>query len=178
MAFGISGDRHHMYLVELQSISVFDYSLPVNTLRTMVGLPKRSNDQGVKMVSAISRSATGSLFSSASTTSSSSDDAAKIQAQIAAKKAELADTKDPDEAETLQKDLAALETKLTKLEKSANGQSSAAGQSAKSGTASNFSSESGSSKSKPQSSLSGESDRIGATNFDGDTAFGDRTAYV
>jgi hypothetical protein len=129
------------------------------------------------MVTAISSSATASLFGASSTMSSSSstaDDATKIQAQIAAKKAELADTKDPDEAATLQKDLTTLEAKLAKLQKSSSSQSSASGQTTKASTPSGSSS----SKSNAQAPLSGESDRIGTANFDENTDFGDRTAYV
>jgi hypothetical protein len=133
----------------------------------------------VKMVTAISSSTASSLFGTSSTTSTSSsssaaDDATKIQAEIAAKKAELASTKDPDEAATLQKDLTTLEAKLTKLQKSSSSQSSATGQTAKASTAS----ASSSSTSNAQSPLSGESKRIGTTNFDENTDFGDRAAYV
>jgi hypothetical protein len=129
------------------------------------------------MVTALSSSSTASLFGASSTTSSSpstADDATKIQAQIAAKKAELANTKDPDEAATLQKDLTTLEAKLATLLKSSSSQPSATGQTTKASAAS----ASSSSKSNAQSPLSGESDRIGTANFDENTDFGDRTAYV
>jgi hypothetical protein len=130
-----------------------------------------------KMVTATSSSTVSSLFGSTSTTSSSAssaDDAKKIEVQIAAKKAELANTKDADEAATLQKDLTTLEAKLAKLQKSSSSQSSASGQTTKASTASGSSP----SKSNAQLPLSGESDRIGTTNFDESTDFGGRTAYV
>ncbi len=152
---------------------------PLNLAAATIAHPHDTAMGNVKMVTAISSSTASSLFGTSSTTSTSSssstaDDAAKIQVEIAAKKAEIASTKDPDEAATLQKELNTLETKLAKLQKSSSSQSSAAGQTTKASTTSGSSS----SQSNAQSPLSGESDRIGTTNFNENTDFGNRAAYV
>jgi predicted nucleic acid-binding Zn-ribbon protein len=133
------------------------------------------------MVSAISSSTLSSVTSATSSTTSGGNDASKIEAQIAAKKAELANTKDPTEAQTLQKDITTLQAQLDKLQKSSDSQKTSGSQQAggtKSASSTQKSGQTDSSTDGDDSKLSGESDRIGSKNYDEDSTFGDRTTYV
>ena len=109
------------------------------------------------MVSAISGSTATALVGTSSSTSSSNK-ASEIEAQIARKEAELSEASDETEKQTIQSEIDALNAKLEQLQSAASTATEEAVQA--------------------ENKLAGEGERIGTRNFDEETEFGERTIYV